>query len=361
MTPLEREIRALVAAEGPIPVDRYMALCLGHPVHGYYRTRDPFGAAGDFVTAPEISQMFGELLGLWAATVFESMGRPDRILLVELGPGRGTLMADALRAARAMPGFRAAIEVHLVETSSLLRERQRATLEGAGVPIAWHERLEDLPPGPAIVLANEFLDALPIRQFVRTEAGWRERLVGIDAEGALAFGLAPHPPAGFRPPSGEFRAGAVIELPEAAIRFVRGLAGRLAVEGGAALLIDYGYDGFATGDTLQALRRHAPVDPLDSPGTADLTAHVPFARLAVAAMAVQAAVYGPVAQADFLERLGLATRAARLAGVAGPEQRAAIEAAVRRLTDRAPAGMGSLFRVLAIADRRLPPPAGFPA
>lgn len=359
MTPLERELRALVAAEGPIPLARYMALCLGHPVHGYYLTRDPFGADGDFVTAPEISQMFGELLGLWAAAVYASMGAPEEILLVELGPGRGTLMADALRAARAAPAFRAAIRVHLVETSPVLRERQRALLDGQGVPVAWHERLEELPPGPAIVLANEFLDALPIRQFVRTESGWRERLVGVDAAGGLAFGLAPHPPAGFSPPPVQLPIGAVVDMPEAAIRFVRNLGARLASEGGAALLIDYGYDGFATADTLQAVRGHAAVDPLDAPGTADLTAHVPFGLLAAGARAAGAAAYGPVPQADFLERLGLSVRAARLAAAATPAQRSAIEAAVGRLTDRAPTGMGSLFRALAIGDRRLPPPPGF--
>jgi SAM-dependent MidA family methyltransferase len=359
MTPLEREIGALVAAEGPIGVDRYMALCLGHPVHGYYLTRDPFGAAGDFVTAPEISQMFGELLGLWAASVFESMGRPEQILLVELGPGRGTLMADALRAARALPAFRAAIGVHLVETSPVLRERQRSALAGQGLPIDWHGAFEDLPPGPAIVIANEFLDALPIRQVVRTAAGWRERVIGVAADGRLGFGLAPHPPAGFRPPAADLPPGSVVELPEAAIGFIGNLAARLADQGGAALLIDYGYDGFATADTLQAMRRHAAVDPLDGPGTADLTAHVPFGRLAAAARAAGAAAYGPVPQADFLERLGLGVRAERLAAGATAAQREAIEAAARRLTERSPTGMGSLFRVLSIADPRLAAPPGF--
>jgi NADH dehydrogenase [ubiquinone] 1 alpha subcomplex assembly factor 7 len=358
MTPLEREINALVAAEGPIPIDRYMALCLGHPVHGYYATRDPFGAAGDFVTAPEMSQMFGELLGLWAAAVFESMGRPEKILLVELGPGRGTLMADALRAARVLPAFADAIDVHLVETSPVLRERQRAALAGRA-PVAWHERIEDLPGGPAIVVANEFFDALPIRQFVRTEAGWRERLVGVDADGQLAFGVAPHPAAGFMPPPIALPAGALVEVPEAAIRCVRSLGARLAAEGGAMLLIDYGYDGFATADTLQAVRRHRPVDPLDAPGTADLTAHVPFGLLAAAARGAGAAAYGPVTQADFLDRLGLSTRAERLAAAAGAGQRAAVATAAQRLTERSPTGMGSLFRALAIADPRLPEPPGF--
>ncbi|MFD1332370.1 SAM-dependent methyltransferase, partial [Methylopila musalis] len=190
MTPLAREIAEIVAGEGPIGVDRYMALCLGHPVHGYYATRDPFGAQGDFVTAPEISQMFGELLGLWCAEVWARMGRPAQVALVELGPGRGTLMADALRAARALPGFREAMNVTLVETSPTLREIQRARLDGAGVPVRFASAVDEALGGtPAIVLANEFFDALPIRQFVATPGGWRERLVGLDGD-RLAFGLA---------------------------------------------------------------------------------------------------------------------------------------------------------------------------
>jgi NADH dehydrogenase [ubiquinone] 1 alpha subcomplex assembly factor 7 len=209
------------------------------------------------------------------------------------------------------------------------------------------------------VIANEFFDALPIRQFVRTEAGWRERLVGVDADGQLAFGVAPHPAAGFMPPPIALPAGALVEVPEAAIRCVRSLGARLAAEGGAMLLIDYGYDGFATADTLQAVRRHRPVDPLDAPGTADLTAHVPFGLLAAAARGAGAAAYGPVTQADFLDRLGLSTRAERLAAAAGAEHRAAVETAAQRLTERSPTGMGSLFRALAIADPRLPEPPGF--
>ncbi|HEX2727344.1 MAG TPA: SAM-dependent methyltransferase, partial [Beijerinckiaceae bacterium] len=193
MSALLDELRQVIAVEGPIPLDRYMGLCLGHPVHGYYVTRDPFGAHGDFTTAPEISQMFGELVGLWAAEVWRLMGSPRQMRLVELGPGRGTLMADLLRAARIVPGFAQAVSVHLVETSPVLRARQQDTLAASGVPVAWHDRFADVPEGPAVVIANEFFDALPISQFVRTGRGWHERLVGLDADGQLAFGLASEP------------------------------------------------------------------------------------------------------------------------------------------------------------------------
>jgi SAM-dependent MidA family methyltransferase len=192
-TPLGRELKDLIAAEGPIPVARYMALCLGHPRHGYYMTREPFGAAGDFTTAPEISQVFGELIGAWAAASWQAMGRPSSVRLVELGPGRGTLMADMARAAQGLPGYADALDIHLVETSPRLRERQRRTLAAAGWAASWHEDLATVPAGPTLLVANEFLDALPVRQFVMTERGWRERVVGLNADGALAFGLAPDP------------------------------------------------------------------------------------------------------------------------------------------------------------------------
>jgi SAM-dependent MidA family methyltransferase len=193
---LKAELIRLIAEEGPLPVSRFMALCLGHPRYGYYMTRDPFGAAGDFTTAPEISQMFGEMIGLWAAHLWQAMGQPSRFALIEIGPGRGTLMADMLRATRILPGFRDAAAVHLVETSPVLREIQAATLAGKAEPV-WHERVETALEGPAIIVANELLDALPLDQFVMTEQGWRERLVGLDGEGRMAFGLAregPLPP-----------------------------------------------------------------------------------------------------------------------------------------------------------------------
>jgi SAM-dependent MidA family methyltransferase len=354
VTSLLREIQAIVASEGPIGVDRYMAIALGHPVHGYYRSRDPLGAAGDFTTAPEISQMFGELLGLWSAAIWMQMGRPEAFVLAEAGPGRGTLMADALRATARVPGFREACSVHLVETSPTLRARQREAL--AGQQVEWHERMEDLPGGPLLLLANEFLDALPIRQFVRAADGWHERVVGFNPAGALAFGLAPHTATEIAAlPAPE---GAILETCPAAQSIVASLAERLVERGGAALFVDYGpaRDGF--GDTLQAVRSHGFADPLADPGEADLTAHVHFGALARIAAGRGAATHGPTTQGRFLDALGIRTRAAALARDASAAQRAAIEAALARLTG--PEAMGDLFKAFAIADPRLGPLPGLP-
>jgi SAM-dependent MidA family methyltransferase len=358
VTPLGEDLRRIIAAEGPITVERYMALCLGHPVHGYYTTRDPFGTAGDFTTAPEISQMFGELIGLWTVETWGLMARPGLLRLIELGPGRGTLMQDLLRAARVNPGFIGAAQVHLVETSPALRDIQRATLAGAAAPVAWHERLSDVPDGPAVLVANEFFDALPVRQFQRTERGWCERLVGLGDDGGLAFGLAPEPRSGL--PEGD-RPGDVLEWPAAALDLTRELAIRVARHGGAALVVDYGYEGPAFGDTLQAVRRHAYADPLAEPGEADLTVHVDFAKLARAAAAAGAAVHGPVAQGAFLRALGIETRAAVLKRRTTPEQAQAVDDALARLTGAGEGGMGKLFKAICFADPALSPPPGFPA
>ena len=338
-------------------VERYMALCLGHPVYGYYRTRDPLGARGDFTTAPEISQMFGELIGLWAAEVWRAMGEPSPVRLVELGPGRGTLMADALRAARVLPAFRSATAVHLVETSPALRARQEAALAPAGAPVSWHGDLAEVPDGPAIVIANEFFDALPIRQFVGTERGWCERLVGL-SEGGLAFGLAPEPARDVPLP---VRPGATLEWPAAGVAVMGTLAARLAAQGGAGLVIDYGHARRAFGDTLQAVRDHAYADPLADPGEADLTAHVDFSLLASAARGAGATVLGPVLQGDFLRALGIDARAAAIRQRATPVQGDAIDAAVARLTGSGEGQMGTLFKVLGLGAPDLPPLAGFPS
>ncbi|MDQ0504918.1 class I SAM-dependent methyltransferase [Xanthobacter agilis] len=355
---LADEIRALIAAEGPLPVSRYMALCLGHPRHGYYMTRDPLGARGDFTTAPEISQMFGELLGLWAVAAWQQMGAPSPFLLVELGPGRGTLMADALRAAGVAPAFGAAARVHLVETSPVLRQAQRQTL--AGHDVSWHDRIEDLPAGPVIVLANEFFDALPIDQYVRAADGWHERRVGLDADGRLIFGLDPRPTpvaAAFAPP-GPAPDGAVLERMESGPALA--LARRLATGGGVALVVDYGHAG-GFGDTLQALSRHAFADPLAAPGDADLTAHVDFAALARMALGQGAVAFGPLPQGHFLLRLGLAERAERLMAQAGAAGEEAIATAALRLAGTDEGQMGTLFKVLALAaPGRGAPPAFLP-
>ncbi|WP_188899928.1 class I SAM-dependent methyltransferase [Caldovatus sediminis] len=326
-------------------LDRFMARAAA----AYYAARDPFGAAGDFTTAPEISQAFGECLGLWAAVTWALMGRPDPVLLVELGPGRGTLMADALRAAAevAQP-FRRAVRVHLVEASPRLRAAQRARLGDAVA--AWHDDPAALPPGPALLLANEFLDALPVRQFVRRGAAWRERWV---ADGAF-LELPPGEDAPPLPP--EAPEGAVLEVNEAARALAAALGARLAAQGGAALILDYGPAEGGFGDSLQAVRAHARADPLAEPGSADLTAHVDFAALAAAARAAGAAVHGPLPQGVFLQRLGLASRAAMLAA-ARPAQAAAQLSAAHRLM--APEGMGRLFKALCLCHPGLPAPPGF--
>ncbi|QFU18150.1 class I SAM-dependent methyltransferase [Microvirga thermotolerans] len=322
-----------------------MSLCLAH----YYATRDPLGQAGDFTTAPEIGQMFGELIGLWMLEVWNGMGRPGGLRLVELGPGRGTLMADLLRAARLMPDFLAAASVHLVETSPALRERQGETLRSAPVPVSWHDRLEEVPEGPTLLVANEFFDALPVRQYVATERGWCERLIGLEGD-ALAFGLRPEPePALGTPP----RLGAVLEWPAAGIAAAQGLARRLARQTGAALLIDYGYWGPAFGDTLQAVKGHAYADPLADPGEADLTTHVDFHRIAAAAAGEGLRIHGMATQGDFLQALGIAARTAALKRRATPAQAEGLDRALERLTGRGPEAMGELFKVLALSHPSL--------
>lgn len=362
MSPLLALLRARIAEGGPITVADYMADALGHPEHGYYATRDPLGAAGDFVTAPEISQVFGELVGLWCVQCWVDLGRPAPVLLVELGPGRGTLMADALRAAQVMPALREAVEVHLVETSPALRRSQAETLaqRHPAVRVAWHDAVDDLPDGALLVVANEFFDALPVRQFQRTADGWRERRVGWDAAaGRLCFVLDVQPCA--EPPVPPSLAGAppgaVAEVCPAAQGIIGLLGRRIGRSGGAGLVIDYGHAASAPGETLQAVRRHRYADPLTDPGEADLTAHVDFQALGAAARQAGAAVHGPVDQGAWLGRLGIALRVQRLAAGAGPAEAAAIQRAAARLT--APDAMGTLFKVLAVTPRDMAPPAGF--
>ncbi|NBJ12734.1 SAM-dependent methyltransferase [Microvirga arsenatis] len=352
MRPLKEALGEIIALEGPITVERYMSLCLRH----YYATRDPLGAAGDFTTAPEISQMFGELIGLWMLEVWNGMGRPAPCRLVELGPGRGTLMADLVRATRLLPDFKAAASIHLVETSPALRQRQQAALAASGFSVEWHDRLEDVPPGPTLLVANEFFDALPVRQFLATERGWCERLVGLEG-GSLIFGLRAEPEQALGTP---LRPGDVLEWPAAAIDVMGTLAGRLTGQGGAALILDYGYWGPAFGDTLQALKGHKPVGPLDAPGDADLTTHVDFHRLARAALARGARVHGIATQGDFLQELGIEARAAALKTRATPTQGADIDAALARLTERGPKGMGELFKVLAVTHGSIQTAPGLP-
>ena len=355
MTKLGEVIRAEISASGPISVERYMALALSHPEHGYYNAQAPFGAQGDFITAPDISQMFGELVGLWSAEAWISMGAPDRLRLVELGPGRGTLMQDALRAARVSQQFYASLDIHMVETSAVLERQQRAALASTGLPFTWHRHLHDVPDGPAIIIANELFDALPVRHYVRAANGWHERCVGLGAGGELAFGLSPLVEAAISVRAAE---GAILEIGAQGHQLMGVLAGRLAHQGGAALIIDYGHAATCLGETLQAMRQHRAVDPLAEPGLADLTAHVDFAGLARAALAAGALVQGPVGQGMFLAELGIFERAAALRQRATPQQAAAIGTGLLRLTQGG-AGMGELFKVLAVRHPSCPQLPGF--
>ncbi len=347
---LGERLRRRIRAFGPITLADYMAAALTDPEEGYYRRRDPLGAAGDFVTAPEVSQMFGELIGAWAAVAWEPMGRPDPVRLVELGPGRGTLMADALRATSRVAGFHQALRLHLVEVGERLMERQREAL--SSWQPTWHAELGDVPSGPSIVLANEFLDTLPIRQLVRAGNGWEERLVGLNGDD-LAFVFGPTALAPLLPPSLEDALpGATVEVSPARIALVDLLARRLLSHGGVALLIDYGPPESRAGGTFQAIRSHKSWPPLVEPGTADITSHVDFGELARAARLAGAAVHGPIGQGDFLERLGIRPRAERLS-----ERDAGVAAALGRLIDLDE--MGTLFQVIALAHPDLPVPAGF--
>jgi NADH dehydrogenase [ubiquinone] 1 alpha subcomplex assembly factor 7 len=359
-SPLESEIRRLIAVAGPMPVAEYMRLCLTHPQYGYYLTRDSIGADGDFVTAPEISQMFGELIGLWMAAVWQQMGAPENVRIVELGPGRGTLMSDALRAAKIVKDFHAAIVLHLVEISPKLQELQRQRLQGFDMPMQWHAAFAELPGGPCIIVANEFIDALPIHQAVKQADGWHERLVDIAADGNLVMSAA-------RDPLPHFNATLPRELrqsPENSIYEWRpdtiaiDIGSRVRGDG-AALIIDYGHAARGLGETLQAVAGHSFADPLRAPGRADLTAHLDFMALAQSAEVMGGRIHGPIAQRDFLRRLGIDKRASTLKASALPEKAAEIDQALSRLTASGPGGMGELFKALAIADPKLGPLPGF--
>lgn len=354
MNDLERHIMARIAAEGPLSVADYMTECLLHPTLGYYTTRDPFGAAGDFVTAPEISQMFGEMVGLCLAQSWLDQGAPSPCVLAELGPGRGTLMADILRATRSLPGFHDAIQVHLVEASPALRTRQAETLDGM-IPvdrITWHEQPRSLPDLPLLLVANEFFDALPIRQFIRDGAGWSERRIGLK-DGGLQFGRgAPSAQDRLSHRLDDTSQGDLVEFCPASGPIMQTIAQRIAAHGGAALVFDYG-DWRSLGDTLQALRGHAPCDPLDAPGTADLTAHVDFEALLTGLACAHSRV---TPQGVFLERLGITARAQALAAKLDGAALDNHVAAHRRLTH--PQEMGTLFKVVALFPAAGHPPPG---
>lgn len=353
MSQLAALLRARIATAGPMTVADFMAEALGHPEYGYYTTRDPFGSQGDFTTAPEVSQMFGELIGLWCALVWQMMGAPERVVLAELGPGRGTLMNDLLRAAGTVPAFLKALDVWLVETSPRQAARQRQTL--AGRDVHWVEDFSQLPDGPLLVVANELFDALPIRQFVRHQGRWVERMVGLDGDD---FVMIPGPEATPDLPEAvltEAEDGAVAEICEAGRALAAAIGKRLNRQPGMALIIDYGHPRSGLGDTLQAVRRHRFHPVLEAPGDADITAHVDFQSLAAAAVPTRA--WGPMLQGDFLRLLGIETRATLLAQAGGDKVAADIMGQMRRLIDADE--MGTLFKALALASPTLAAPPGF--
>jgi NADH dehydrogenase [ubiquinone] 1 alpha subcomplex assembly factor 7 len=342
---LKARLAAEIAADGPIDVAAFMTRCLHDPLDGYYATRPALGERGDFITAPLVSQMFGELVGLWLVEAWRGLGAPERIVLAEAGPGDGTLMADVLRAARLDPGFLSAAELWLVETSGPLKTLQAERLTAARP--RWAASLDDLPAdAPLLLIANELLDCLPARQFERTASGWAERVVGLDESGALAFGLRPAPIQ-----LGDAPVGAVFERSPAQEAFASGLARRLVRQGGAALLIDYGRDAPGCGDTLQALVGHRKVSPLDAPGDADLTVHADFPAVLRAARA--AGVNGALlSQGEFLRRLGIEARAAALTK-SRPDRAKTIGRQLERLI--APDQMGELFEAAALWTGPTPP------
>ena len=354
-SPLQSEIKKLIKSSGPMPVWRYMELCLMHPQHGYYVSRDPLGREGDFITSPEVSQMFGELLGLWAASLWKTLDSPPLLRLIELGPGRGTMMADALRAVRVLPQLYQTLSVHLVEINPVLRKKQQQTLSGIK-NVNWHDTIDEVPEGPAIIFANEYFDVLPIHQVVRQQAGWHERMVDLDPTGKqLMFSASPAPIPRFDvllPPL--VRAapvGAVFEWrPDSEIMKI---AARVRDQDGAALIIDYGHVRSDAGDTFQAIACHSFTDPLKTPGQADVTAHVDFQALARAAEDIGAHVHGPVTQGEFLKRLGIETRAVALMAKASHEVSEDISSALKRLTGGGHGGMGSMFKVLGVSGQNL--------
>ncbi|MFV2053500.1 class I SAM-dependent methyltransferase [Aliiroseovarius sp. YM-037] len=352
MTALLPHLLARIAQDGPLTVADYMADCLLHPDHGYYATRDPFGADGDFTTAPEISQMFGEVLGLCLAQTWQDQGALTSFTLAELGPGRGTLMADILRATARVPGFHTAARVHLVEASDTLKRVQRETLSANDV--TWCDTVADLPNAPLFLVANEFFDALPIRQFIRAGDGWRERLVGAEGN-ALSFGTsAAMPVDALSDRLGDTAEGDLVETCAPALAIMSDVADRIHRFGGAALIIDYG-DWKSLGDTLQAVKGHAYDPVLAHPGEADLTAHVDFEALAGAAAPLSTSRMTP--QGVLLERLGITARAQQLAKILTGDALENHIAAHRRLTH--PEEMGTLFKAIAVHPDGTPTPPGF--
>ena len=361
MSSLPDLIRQRIRQHGPMDMAEYMALCLSHPKYGYYMTRDPFGAGGDFITAPEISQMFGEMIGVWLADLWIKMGSPPECFLVECGPGRGTLMADALRATKSVPGFHAAMKLYLMEISPVLKAAQAAKLR-AYDPV-WINDLARLPAKvPVLLVCNEFLDALPVHQLRKAGGRWLERVVAIGGDDTLRAGEKEADPSlvrGLSPVILDSAEGSVFEVSPALNQFINSVDNLLITQSGAALFLDYGYAKTAPGETLQAVQAHRFESLFTAPGDCDLTAHVDFENVARIASGEGVAVHGPVAQGDFLHALGIEARATRLKNGADVAQCESIESSLKRLIDTEQ--MGILFKVMALCHDAKIQPAGFHA
>ena len=355
--------KQLIERDGPIPVNRFMADALGHPDWGYYTNSQPFGEDGDFITAPETSQMFGELIGVWLAQTWIDRGCPPSVQLVELGPGRGLLMHDILRAASSVPGFLEAIEVHLVEMSARLIEIQKDRLSPLNIPVFWHPSLDQVPENLSFIIANEFFDALPIRQFEKEAGIWRERKIGYSEVSGLCFTLSRSQMPDELMPSGlkAVSDGSIFEICPGGEAVAQEIGVRLSRVGGVALLVDYGYWAeeacLGLGDTLQAVKNHEFVGVLDEPGVADLTAHVDFFALTMAAARGGAVPKGITSQGNFLKTLGIEARAAKLKENLAPDQQQIIDRALDRLSSENQ--MGRLFKVLGLGDKDSPSLIGF--
>ncbi len=374
---LEGLIKDRIRAHGAITIADYMQIALSHPEYGYYMQRDPFGVAGDFITAPEISQVFGEIIGVWLAHNWQLLGSPKEVALVELGAGRGTLMADILRATKNIKGFHDAVSVHLVEISPILKQKQWKTLAGKHERIEWHDNIDSLPQFPMLLVANEFFDALPIRQFVKQQDGWHERMVDVvgdelvfvTAGGTAMLPISFLPAESMSEDLGEILGelpnitpasvlkDSVIETCEPAIMIIRQISEHIATHGGAALVIDYGYSEGSKGDTLQAMRNHSYHHLLKDVGEADITAHVDFLALSQAAQMEGVNIHKIMPQGAFLMRLGAGARTTALCEISTKEQQKSLISGLKRLAD--PSEMGELFKVLAITSKQIAQAEGF--
>ncbi|MEC8621683.1 MAG: SAM-dependent methyltransferase [Pseudomonadota bacterium] len=363
MSPLEAYIKRLIKKMGPIPVSQYMALALGHPKHGYYHKQNPLGANGDFITSPEISQVFGEICGMYLASMWQQIGRPSQTRLVELGPGRGTLISDILRAASFVPNFLQSLSIHLVETSRALRTQQENLLKKKfrEIDVNWHLRFDQIPEGPVLLVANEFFDALPAEQFVKAPTGWNQRCVGLSKREELTFSerqLDQNFEFNIPLSVGETaKIGDIYEICFPAHQIIEELSKRIGENGIGALVIDYGHIQAGLGDTLQAVSSHQYVDPLISPGDSDLTTHVDFSALHRIADLESTRVSGPINQGSFLESMGIVERTEILARNIPPNLLKDFVTATKRLTE--PKGMGSLFKVMVLTNSQQPAPPGF--